>query len=145
MNEQRNSQFISQKKFVKTHHYLTPQELEHFKARLLSLREEHRPGTEDHRHRFQEEPLNDSDPIDRASLETDRSLEVHVRDHKQRLIFKIDQALIRIEKGTYGYCEETGEPIGLSRLEAYPLATLSLEAQEFYERLKRTASHKSLL
>jgi DnaK suppressor protein len=70
-------------------------------------------------------------------VETDRALELRTRDRARKLISKIDQALQRVENGTYGYCEETGEPIGLKRLEARPIATLSLEAQERHERMER--------
>ncbi|MBC8050849.1 MAG: RNA polymerase-binding protein DksA [Chitinophagales bacterium] len=77
------------------------------------------------------------DATDRASSETDRSLELRTRDRQRKLIAKIDAALERIEKNTYGYCEETGEPIGLKRLEARPIATLSIEAQERHEKRER--------
>ena len=79
----------------------------------------------------------EADLTDRASVETDRALELRTRDRARKLISKIDQALERIENGTYGYCEETGEPIGLRRLEARPIATLSIEAQERHERMER--------
>ncbi|MGY9006278.1 MAG: TraR/DksA C4-type zinc finger protein, partial [Alphaproteobacteria bacterium] len=82
--------------------------------------------------------LQEADIADRASLETDRSLELRTRDRARKLISKIDDALKRIEEGTYGYCEETDEPISLKRLEARPIATLSIEAQERHERLERT-------
>ena len=75
---------------------------------------------------------------DRASLETDRSLELRTRDRERKLIAKIDEALRRIEDGSYGFCEETNEPISLRRLEARPIATLSIEAQERHERMERT-------
>ena len=78
------------------------------------------------------------DIADRATTETDRSVELHARDRERKLIAKIDAALRRIEEGTYGYCEETSEPIGLKRLMARPIATLSIEAQERHERLERT-------
>ena len=78
-----------------------------------------------------------ADLADRATSETDRALELRTRDRQRKLIAKIDAALARIEDGTYGYCEETGEPIGLTRLEARPIATLSLEAQERHERRER--------
>ena len=74
---------------------------------------------------------------DRASVETDRALELRTRDRARKLVSKIDQALNRLETGNYGYCEETGEPIGLRRLEARPIATLSIEAQERHERMER--------
>ena len=74
---------------------------------------------------------------DRASSESDRSLELRTRDRQRKLISKIDAALKRIEDGSYGYCEETGDPIGLARLDARPIATLSLEAQEMHERREK--------
>jgi DnaK suppressor protein len=77
------------------------------------------------------------DLADRASSETDRSLELRARDRQRKLISKIDAALLRIENGTYGYCEETGDPIGIARLDARPIATLSLEAQEMHERREK--------
>ena len=77
------------------------------------------------------------DVADRASSETDRSIELRARDRQRKLITKIDAALKRIEDGNYGYCEETGEPIGIKRLEARPIATLSIEAQERHERREK--------
>ena len=82
--------------------------------------------------------LNQPDEIDRASLEADKSLDLRTKDRARKLISKIDEALDRIEDGSYGYCEETGEPIGLDRLEARPIATLSIEAQERHERMEKT-------
>jgi DnaK suppressor protein len=87
---------------------------------------------------LQDGGLAEPDIADRASLETDRSLELRTRDRERKLIAKIDEALERIEDGSYGYCEETSEPISLRRLEARPIATLSIEAQERHERLERT-------
>ena len=84
-----------------------------------------------------EESANHPDLADRASSETDRAIELRARDRQRKLISKIDEALRRIEDGSYGYCEETGEPIGVARLEARPIATLSLEAQERHERRER--------
>lgn len=81
--------------------------------------------------------IHEADITDRASVETDRALELRTRDRARKLIAKIDQALVRIENGSYGYCEETDEPIGLKRLEARPIATLSIEAQERHERMER--------
>ncbi len=86
---------------------------------------------------LQDENVNQPDVADRASSETDRSLELRTRDRQRKLISKIDSALKRIEDGSYGYCEETGEPISLKRLDARPIATLSLEAQEIHERRER--------
>ncbi len=86
---------------------------------------------------LQKETENHPDLADRASSETDRSLELRTRDRQRKLISKIDEAIRRIDDDSYGYCEETGEPIGLARLEARPIATLSLEAQERHERRER--------
>ena len=86
---------------------------------------------------LQQDSANHPDLADRASSETDRALELRTRDRQRKLISKIDEALRRIEDGSYGFCEETGEPIGLARLEARPIATLSLEAQERHERRER--------
>ncbi len=86
---------------------------------------------------LQDESQNHPDLADRASSETDRSIELRARDRQRKLISKIDAALQRIEDGTYGYCEETGEPISLKRLDARPIATLSIEAQERHERRER--------
>ena len=87
---------------------------------------------------LQTESLNEPDIGDRATLETDYALELRTRDRERKLIAKIDEALMRIEDGSYGYCEETGEPIGLKRLMARPIATLSIEAQERHEKMERT-------
>lgn len=87
---------------------------------------------------LQDGGLQEPDLADRASAEMDRALELRTRDRARKLINKIDAALDRLQDGTYGYCEETGEPIGLRRLEARPIATLSLEAQERHERMERT-------
>jgi DnaK suppressor protein len=87
---------------------------------------------------MQEESLAEPDMADRASLEADRSLELRTRDRQRKLISKIDEALERIDDGNYGYCEESGDPISLQRLEARPIATLSIEAQERHERMERT-------
>ena len=86
---------------------------------------------------MQEGTRNIPDIADRASEETDRALELRTRDRQRKVVSKIDAALRRIEEGTYGYCEETGEPISLKRLDARPIATLSLEAQERHERKER--------
>jgi len=87
---------------------------------------------------LQSENENHPDLADRASSETDRAIELRARDRQRKLIAKIDAALARIDEGTYGFCEETGEPISIKRLEARPIATLSIEAQERHERMERT-------
>ncbi|MEX2201950.1 MAG: RNA polymerase-binding protein DksA [Dongiaceae bacterium] len=118
--------------------FMNPMQREYFRQKLLTWREELvRESSETLQH-LQEESLAEPDITDRASLETDRSLELRTRDRERKLISKIDSALERIEDGSYGFCEETSEPISLKRLEARPIATLSLEAQERHERLERT-------
>ena len=92
---------------------------------------------EETRSNLKESNAVEPDLADRASAETDRSLELRTRDRARKLISKIDDSLQRIEDGSYGYCEETNEPIGIKRLEARPIATLSLEAQERHERLEK--------
>src|SRR6516162_7577195 len=105
----------------------------------ITLPQNYRPtDREPFMNAMQEESLAQPDLADRATAETDRSLELRTRDRFRKLISKIDSALKSIEEGTYGYCEETGEPIALKRLEARPIATLSVEAQERHERLERT-------
>ncbi|MFI4988824.1 MAG: RNA polymerase-binding protein DksA, partial [Alphaproteobacteria bacterium] len=111
---------------------------EYFRRKLLHWREELLHESSLTLVHLQQESLSEPDIADRASLETDRSLELRTRDRERKLIAKIDDALRRIEEGTYGYCEETAEPISLRRLEARPIATLSIEAQERHERLERT-------
>lgn len=111
---------------------------EYFRQKLLQWKEELLRESSETLENLQEGGLSEPDIADRASLETDRSLELRTRDRERKLIAKIDSALERIEDGTYGYCEETAEPISLRRLEARPIATLSIEAQERHERLERT-------
>ncbi|ESR26772.1 C4-type zinc finger protein, DksA/TraR family [Lutibaculum baratangense AMV1] len=110
---------------------------EYFRKKLLSWREDILRESRETLQQLQSENQNHPDLADRASSETDRAIELRARDRQRKLIAKIDAALKRIEDGTYGYCEETGEPIGLKRLDARPIATLSLEAQERHERRER--------
>ncbi len=111
---------------------------EYFRQKLFGWKEELLRESNETIHNLQESSLAESDLADRASLETDRSLELRTRDRERKLIAKIDSALQRIEDGSYGYCEETAEPISIRRLEARPIATLSVEAQERHERMERT-------
>ncbi len=111
---------------------------EYFRRKLLKWRVELLDESSETLQHLQEGVVPEPDMSDRASIETDRSLELRTRDRARKLISKIDEALDRIAKGTYGYCEETSEPISLSRLEARPIATLSLEAQERHERMEKT-------
>ena len=117
---------------------MNPVQLEYFRQKLLAWKGELLRESGETLSHLQEESLSEPDLADRASLETDRSLELRTRDRERKLISKIDEALGRIEDGSYGYCEETGEQISLKRLEARPIATLSLEAQERHERMERT-------
>lgn len=117
--------------------FMNERQLEHFKQRLLSWKEDILRESRETVTHLQSDTANHPDLADRASSETDRALELRTRDRQRKLISKIDEALRRIEEGVYGFCEETGEPIGLARLEARPIATLSLEAQERHERRER--------
>ena len=112
--------------------------LAYFQKRLLLWKEEILRETELTLHNLQEETPKAADLSDRATTEAGRTLELRTRDRARKLILKIDEALMRIEDGLYGYCLETGEPIGIKRLEARLIATLSVEAQERHERLEKT-------
>ena len=117
--------------------FMNPKQREYFRRKLSAWREELLNDSSETIRHLQEETVPQPDLADRASTETDRAIELRTRDRERKLISKIDAALRRIEDGTYGYCEETGEPIGIKRLEARPIATLSLEAQERHERRER--------
>lgn len=117
--------------------FMNPLQAEYFRRKLLRWRTDLLREADGTLASLSEGGIHESDVTDRASVETDRALELRNRDRARKLISKIDQALSRIENGTYGWCEETGEPIGLRRLEARPIATLSLEAQERHERMER--------
>jgi DnaK suppressor protein len=117
--------------------FMNDRQLAFFKRKLLAWRDEILKESRETVSHLQHETVNHPDDADRASSETDRSLELRTRDRQRKLIAKIDAALRRIEEGAYGYCEETGEPIGLARLDARPIATLGLEAQERHERRER--------
>jgi DnaK suppressor protein len=109
----------------------------YFRQKLVNWKEDIIRQTKETLEGLHEDSVQHADLADRATSETDRALELRARDRQRKLISKIDAALARIEDGTYGYCEETGEPIGLKRLDARPIATLSLEAQERHERRER--------
>lgn len=111
---------------------------EYFRQKLLSWRTELLRESDETLQHLQEGGMQEPDIADRASAETDRALELRTRDRERKLISKIDSALDRLIDGSYGYCEETGEPISIRRLEARPIATLSIEAQERHERMERT-------
>jgi DnaK suppressor protein len=118
--------------------FMNPLQVEYFRQKLLRWRSDLLADSAETLRSLQEESLLKPDLTDRASLETERSIELRTRDRERKLISKIDAALTRLDSGTYGYCEETDEPIGIRRLEARPIATLSIEAQERHERMERT-------
>jgi len=117
--------------------FMNERQREYFRQKLISWKEEILKEAKETLAHLQAENENHPDLADRASSETDRAIELRARDRQRKLIAKIDSALARLEDGTYGYCEETGEPISLKRLEARPIATLSVEAQERHERRER--------
>jgi len=118
--------------------FMNARMLEYFRRKLLDWRGELLSASNETLQHLQEGGTLEPDIADRASIETDRSLELRTRDRARKLVNKIDEALARIENGSYGFCEETAEPISLRRLEARPIATLSLEAQERHERMEKT-------
>lgn len=118
--------------------FMCSMQREYFRRKLLDWREELLRDSSSTLQNLQEETSPASDIADRASVETERTIELRTRDRERKLIAKIDKALQRIDDGSYGICEETVQPIGIKRLEARPIATLSLEAQERHERLEKT-------
>jgi DnaK suppressor protein len=117
--------------------FMNERQRDYFRKKLLAWREDILREAKETLAHLQDENQNHPDLADRASSETERSIELRARDRQRKLIAKIDAALQRIDEGTYGYCEETGEPISIKRLEARPIATLSVEAQERHERRER--------
>jgi DnaK suppressor protein len=117
--------------------FMNDRQKEYFRMKLLSWKDEILKESKLTLQALQEENVNHPDLADRASSETDRAIELRARDRQRKLIAKIDAALQRIEDNTYGYCEDTGEPISLKRLEARPIATLSVEAQERHEKREK--------
>ena len=118
--------------------YMNEMQLEYFRKKLLEWKKSLLEQSKDTLDELKQGGLNQPDQIDRASLEADKALELRTRDRARKLISKIDEDLKRIEDGSYGYCEETGDPIGVDRLEVRPVATLSIEAQERHERMEKT-------
>ena len=117
--------------------FMNDRQREYFRRKLISWKEEIIREASETLSALQSETDNHPDIADRASSETDRAIELRARDRQRKLIAKIDSAISRIDEGTYGFCEETGEPISLKRLDARPIATLSIEAQERHERNER--------
>ncbi|GIR42958.1 MAG: RNA polymerase-binding transcription factor DksA [Ectothiorhodospiraceae bacterium] len=118
--------------------YMSPQQTEHFKNILFSWKKMLMTEAEKTMDHMKQDSSKLSDPNDAATQEEEFRLELRTRDRERKLISKIDQALSRIDDGSYGYCEDTGEPIGIKRLEARPIATLSIEAQERHEKMEKT-------
>lgn len=118
--------------------YMNDMQQEYFRQKLLNWKKSLIGQSKDTLEELRQGGLNQPDQIDRASLESDKALELRTRDRARKLISKIDEALKRLEDGVYGYCEDTGEPIGIERLEVRPVATLSIEAQERHERMEKT-------
>ncbi|GBR04643.1 TraR/DksA family transcriptional regulator [Gluconobacter cerinus NRIC 0229] len=117
--------------------FMNPLQVEYFRQKLLRWRADLLKEADGTLASLSEGGIHESDITDRASVETDRAFELRTRDRARKLIAKINMALLRIEDGSYGFCEETGEPIGLKRLEARPIATLSIDAQERHERMEK--------
>ena len=117
--------------------FMNPQQIEYFRRKLLKWREDILRESRETLAHLQQDSLKEPDIADRASSETDWSLQLRTRDRQRKLISKIDAALARIEEGEYGYCEVTGDPISLQRLDARPIATMTLEAQERHERMEK--------
>ena len=118
--------------------YMSPKQTEHFKKILFSWKKMLMTEAEKTMDHMKQDSSKLSDPNDAATQEEEFRLELRTRDRERKLISKIDQALSRIDDGSYGYCEDTGEPIGIKRLEARPIATLSIEAQERHEKREKT-------
>ncbi len=117
--------------------FMNPLQLEYFRRKLVAWKEDILREARETLETLQSESLREPDVTDRASSETDWSIELRTRDRQRKLISKIDAALRRVETGEYGYCEVTGDPISLQRLEARPIATMTLEAQERHERMEK--------
>lgn len=122
---------------MKVDHYLTDAQLDYFRSKLLKWRNELLNETNSTQSKLKGERVVEADDLDTASNMSNQMLELRSKDRVRKLIHKIDKALARIDDGTYGYCEETGEPIGVKRLEARPIATLCISAQEQHEKNER--------
>ncbi len=122
--------------------FMNPKQLKYFRSRLLEWKKDLLKDSNSTLEKLKEETTNKPDSTDRASIESDRALELRTRDRARKLLSKIEKALRKIEDGTYGYCEETFEPISIDRLKARPIATLSLEAQENHEKNEKVFKEK---
>ena len=137
--DQTNSSVMLSPDYIpqKDEDYMSPRQLDYFRHKLNEWKSELLRESAETIHNMQEQTGNEPDINDRASTETNRALELRTRDRERKLLNKIEEALRRIDDGSYGYCEDTGEMIGLTRLMARPIATLCLEAQERHEKSER--------
>ena len=124
-------------KEIKGEDYMSVAQLDHFREILHAWKRELMEEVDRTMHHMQDDSAHLPDPADRATQEEEFSLELRTRDRERKVVSKIDQALRRIDDGSFGYCEETGDPISIKRLEARPVATLSLEAQELHEKKEK--------
>ena len=122
--------------------FMNPKQTEYFKNLLLNWKRDLLKESSNTLAHLKEETTNKPDDADRATIESERSLELRTRDRERKLLNKIDKALRKIEEGTYGYCEETNQPISIARLKARPIATLSLEAQEMHQKFEKIYKEK---
>ncbi len=118
--------------------YMSPMQLAYFQRKLLTWKRDLLSSSEETISAMQQDTLQTPEAMDRISLETEKSIELRTRDRMRKLISKIDKALTKIETGDYGYCDETGDEIGIRRLEARPIATMTIEAQERHEKHERS-------
>ena len=137
MANQLQEQLPSEYLFSENEPYMNPRQLAYFRQKLLQWRAELLSESDRTREQMREEKLRETDLVDQGFSETESAFELRTRDRYRKLIKKIDAALERIEDGSYGFCEETGEEIGLKRLDARPIATLCVEAQERHERIEK--------
>lgn len=117
--------------------FMNARQREYFRRKLVAWKDDIIKGTKETVAGLQSESVNHPDDVDRANSEAEKTLELRTRDRQRKLVNKIDSALRRIEDKTYGYCDETGDPISLKRLDARPIATMGLEAQELHEKRER--------
>lgn len=134
---QKNVKISGSYTLKKEEDFMNAEQREYFKQKILKWRQDIINGSHETLSSLKQDNIREADLNDQATIETDRGLELRARDRERKLLNKIDAALERLNEGSYGFCEETGEPIGLARLEARPIATLSIEAQERHERKER--------
>ena len=142
MKKARHTKKINKYEPSKTEKFMNPKQLNYFKELLLSWKDELLKDSSITLENLKVDSTNKPDNTDRATVESERSIELRTRDRARKLLNKINKALRKIDDGTYGYCEETMEPISIERLKARPIATLSLEAQEMHEKFEKVYKEK---